>query len=34
MEECNICLSKIKNKNKKKHCLTKKCKHFSNPIIN
>ena len=20
MEECNICLSRIKNKNKKKHC--------------
>ena len=34
MEECDTCLSKIKNKNKKKHCLTKKYKHFSNLIIN
>ena len=24
MEECDICLSKTKNKNKEKHCLTKK----------
>ena len=28
MEECDVCLSKIKNKNKKKHCLTKKHKYF------
>ena len=34
MGESNICLSKIKNKNKKNHCLTKKHKYFSNLIIN
>ena len=34
MEECDICQSIIKNKNKKKHCLTKKHKYFSNLIIN
>ena len=34
MEECNICLSEIKNKNKKKHCSTKKQKYLSNLIIN
>ena len=34
MEECNIYLSKIEIKNKKKHCLTKKHKHFSNLNIN
>ena len=28
MEECNICQSKIKNKNKKKHCLTEKHNFF------
>ena len=28
MEECDICLSKTKNKNKEKHCLTKKHKKF------
>ena len=33
MEECNICLSKIK-KNKKKHCLTGIHNNFSNLIIN
>ena len=30
MKECNICLSKIKNRNKKKHCSTKKHKNFLN----
>ena len=34
MEDCDIFLSKIKNKNKKKHCLTKKYIYFSNLIIN
>ena len=34
MEKCNIRLSKIKNKNKKKHCLTKKLKKFSTLIMN
>ena len=34
MEECNICLSKIKNKNEKKHERSKKHKYFSNLIIN
>ena len=33
MEECDICLSKIKLKNKKRHCLTKKHKYFSNLIM-
>ena len=33
MEECDVCLRKIKNKNKKKPCLTKKHKYFSNLII-
>ena len=30
MEESNICLSKIKNKNKKIHEQSKKHKYFSN----
>ena len=34
MEECSICLSEIKNKNKKKHEQSKKHKYFSNLIIN
>ena len=32
MEQRNISLSKRKNKNKKKQCLTKKHKYFSNLI--
>ena len=35
MEECNICLSKIKKQNKNKHEKSKKHKYFfSNLIIN
>ena len=34
MKECDICLSKRKNENKKEHCLTKKHECFSNLIIN
>ena len=34
MEECDICLSKIKSKNKKKHFLLEKQKDFSNLTIN
>ena len=34
MEGCDIFLCKIKNKNKEKHCLTKRHKYFSKPIIN
>ena len=34
MEECNICLTKIKKRNKKKHELSKKHNRFSNLIIN
>ena len=34
MKECNICLTNFEKKNMKKHCLTKKHKHFSNLITN
>ena len=34
MDECNICLTKIKNRNKNKHEQSKKRKYFSNLIIN
>ena len=34
MEERNIRLCKMKNKNMKKQCSTKKHKHFSSLIIN
>ena len=34
MEECNICLTKIKKQNKNKHEQSRKHKYFSNPIIN
>ena len=34
MEECNICLTKIKKRNKNKHEQSKKHKYFSNLIIN
>ena len=30
MEECNICLTKIKKRNKNKHDQSKKRKYFSN----
>ena len=34
MEECNICLTKLKKRNKNKHEQSKKHKSFSNLIIN
>ena len=34
MEECNICLTKIKKRNYNKHEQSKKHKYFSNQIIN
>ena len=34
MEECNICLTKIKNQNKNRHEQSKKHKYFPNLIIN
>ena len=34
MEECNICLTKIKKRNKNKHEQSRKHKYFSNLIIN
>ena len=33
MEECNICLTKIKQRNKNKHEQAEKQKYFSNLII-
>ena len=33
MEECDICLSKIRKRNKNKHEQSKKHKYFSNLII-
>ena len=34
MEQCNICLTKIKKRIKNKHEQSKKHEHFSNLIIN
>ena len=34
MEECNICLTKIKKRNKNKQNQSKRHKYFSNLIIN
>ena len=34
MEECNICLTKIKKRNKDKYEQSKKFKYFSNLILN
>ena len=33
MEECNICLTKIKKRNKNKHEQAKKHKYYSNLIV-
>ena len=33
MEECNICLTKIKKQNKNKHGRSKKHKHFFSNLI-